>query len=99
MFVKQGEEFGHIPFKTLERLDLERRSRRRSKRGAFPVFIELLSRAVDRVLLGVQQMLDEEDHFDLATRIDPVPAAILRWIQQFELALPVSQDMWLEICE
>jgi hypothetical protein len=58
-----------------------------------------LARALDGVLLGVEQMLDELDQLDLATLIDAVAGSILRGIQEAELALPVAKDVRLELRE
>src|SRR5690606_30770004 len=59
----------------------------------------LLPCAVDRVALGVQEVLHQQDQLDLATLIRPVPRARLGRREKAELALPVAEDVRLEIRE
>src|SRR5690349_15538850 len=63
------------------------------------VLLDLLARAFDRVLLGVKQMLDEHDQLDFAPLIHAVARAILGGIQEAELALPIAQDVRLQVGE
>src|SRR5689334_1733599 len=58
--------------------------------------VELLPRSVDRVLLGVEQMLNEQDQLDLFTLIDAIAGAILGRIEKAKLALPIAQDVRFE---
>src|SRR5215203_5718319 len=66
---------------------------------ALAMLVDLLARALDGVLLGVEQMLDEEDELDLPPLIHAVARSILGWIEKAELALPVAQHVRLEIGE
>ena len=92
-------QLGQLTLDAFERLHLKRRARRRPERTTFAVFIELLSRAVDRVLFGIQQMLHEQNQLHFASRVHPVTASILRRIEQLELALPIAEHMRLETGE
>src|SRR5207245_1550900 len=64
-----------------------------------PVLLDFLSRTLDRVLLSVEEVLDQHDQLYFATLVDTVPGAILGRVQEPELALPVAQHMRLEIGE
>src|SRR5690606_16617428 len=46
---------------------------------------EALLRALDRVLLLVQEVLHEQDQLDLLGTVDPVARPVLRRVQQLEL--------------
>src|SRR5690606_7866270 len=46
---------------------------------------EPLLRALDRVLLLVQEVLHEEDQLDLLGAVDPVAGPVLRRVQKLEL--------------
>src|SRR6266576_2515297 len=61
--------------------------------------VQLLSGAVDRVLLGVEQMLDEKNQLDLLALIDAIPRSVLRRNEKAKLTLPVAQDVRLETGE
>src|SRR6266849_1865663 len=63
------------------------------------VLLDLLASALDRVLLGVEQVLDQHDQLDLAPLVDAVAGAVLRWVEEPELALPVAQHVRLEVRE
>src|SRR6266852_327601 len=63
------------------------------------ILLDLLPRALDRVLLGVQQMLHEHDQLDLAPLVDAIARAVLGGIQEAELTLPVPEHVRLEIGE
>src|SRR6185312_12003019 len=60
------------------------------------MLIHLLPRAVDRVLLRVEQVLDEHDQLDLASLVHAVAGAVLGRAQKPELALPISEHVRLE---
>src|SRR5260370_38468808 len=55
------------------------------------VLLDLLARALDGVLLGVEQVLYQHDQLDLAPLGDAVAGAVLRRGQEPELALPAAQ--------
>src|SRR5690242_18744295 len=63
------------------------------------VLLDLLARAVDRVLLRVQEVLHEHDQLDLAPLVHAVARAVLGGAQETELALPVPQHVRLQIGE
>src|SRR5258708_2626483 len=55
------------------------------------ILLDLLARALDRVLLRVEEVLHQHDQLDLPTLVDAVPGSVLGRIQEPELALPVPQ--------
>src|SRR5436305_1390004 len=61
------------------------------------MLVDFLPRALDGVLLRVEQMLDEENELDLAPLIDAIAGAVLGRIEEAELTLPVAQHVRLEI--
>src|SRR5262245_23655738 len=63
------------------------------------ILLDLLARAFDRVFLRVQEVLDEHDQLDLASLVDAIARAVLGGIEKAKLALPVTQDVRLEIGE
>src|SRR3989441_4487297 len=75
----------------------ERPARLRLQLARAPVLLDLLACALDRVLLGVQQVLHQHDQLDLAPLIHTVARAVLRGVQEPELALPVAQHVRLEV--
>src|SRR5881296_373793 len=83
--------------KVLHGLCGERSARLRLQLARASVLLDLLARALDRVLLGVQQVLDQHDQLDLAPLIHAVARAVLRRVQEPELTLPVAQDVRLEV--
>src|SRR2546426_9230609 len=83
--------------KVLHGLCGERSARLRLQLARAAVLLDLLARALDRVLLGVQQVLDQHDQLDLAPLIHAVARAVLRRVQEPELTLPVAQDVRLEV--
>src|SRR5438034_596710 len=82
-----------------ERFRGERPPRFRLELPAAAVLLDLLARALDRVLLGVQQVLDEHDELDLAALVHAVSGSVLGRVQEPELALPVPQDVRLQVRE
>src|SRR5256885_16748622 len=54
------------------------------------VLLDLLTRALDRVFLGVQQVLHQHDQLDLASPVPPGSRAGFRGVQETGLALPVT---------
>src|SRR5687768_5354920 len=63
------------------------------------MLVDLQSRPLDRVLLGVEQVLHEQDQLDLLPLVDAVARTVLGRVQELELALPVAQDVWLQLRE
>src|SRR2546428_11252431 len=64
--------------KVLHGLRGERSARLRLQLARAAVLLDLLARALDRVLLRVQQVLDQHDQLDLAPPIHAVARAALR---------------------
>ena len=82
-----------------QRLDAKRGTRDVAQLSRLPMLVELLPRAVDGVLLGVEQMLNEKNEFDLLTLINAISRSILRRTEKSELPLPVAQHVRLEASE
>src|SRR5690242_6370891 len=61
------------------------------------VGFDLLARALDGVLLRVEQVFDEHDELDLAPLVHAVAGPVLGGIEEPELALPIPQDVGLEV--
>src|SRR5437868_11121252 len=61
--------------------------------------VQLLTRAVDRVLLRVEQVLHEQDQLDLLPLIDAIARPVLRGAEEAKLAFPVSEHVRLEAGE
>ena len=91
-----ADELLEIRLERLERLDGERAARHDLEVAALAMLVDLLARALDRVLLVVQQMLHEHDQLDLAPLIDAIAGAILRRAEKAELALPIAKHVRLE---
>ena len=68
-------------FKCLER---ERSARGLAQLTALAMLVHFLPRALDGVLLGVQQVLHEQDQLDLAPLVDAVARTVLRGIEEAE---------------
>src|SRR5437764_1396546 len=83
----------------LDRLGGERAPRLGLELARAAVLLDLLTRAFDRVLLRVEEMLDEHDQLDFAPLVHAIAGAILGGIQEAELAFPVAQHVRLEIGE
>jgi len=74
---------------------VERCARDTSQLPALLVFVDLLARAVDSVLLGVEQLAHEHDQLDLTPLIYAITGPVLSRMQKSELTLPVSEHVWL----
>src|SRR6267143_3828662 len=77
----------------------QRTPRFRLELAGATILLDLLTRAFDRVFLGVQQMLHQHDQLDLATLVHAIARAVLGGIQEAELALPVAQHVRLQVGE
>src|ERR1041385_9112860 len=97
--LEEGENRSQVGTQVLDRLRRERASRLGLELTRSPVLLDLLTRAVDRVLLGVQEVLHEHDQLDLAPLVDTISGAVLRGIEEPELTLPVSQHVRLQVGE
>jgi hypothetical protein len=60
------------------------------------MLIDFLTRALDCVLLFVQQVFDEHDQLDLPSLIDAIAGPVLRRAEKAELALPVAKHVRLQ---
>src|SRR5581483_11895764 len=96
---EQTQDGLELVLERLQRFAIQRGPRRRLERTASraPMLVDLPARPVDRVLLGVEEMLDEEDQLDLTPLIDAIAGAILRRAQEPELALPIPEHVRLQI--
>ena len=91
------EHVVHFLPQFVDRLGAHRAARRPAQLAGPAVLLDLLSRPLDRVLLGVQQVLDQHDQLDLAALVDAVAGAVLGRIEEPELALPIAEDVRLEV--
>src|SRR5207247_11023498 len=96
---EQGAKRLQVGTPILYRPRREGASRRGLELTRAPVLLDLLTRAIDRVLLGIQEVLHEHDQLDLAPLVDTIPGAVLRGIEEPELTLPVSQHVRLQVGE
>src|SRR5437899_12150432 len=94
--LEEGENRLQVGTQVFDRLRRERASRLGLELTRSPVLLDLLTRAIDRVLLGVQQVLHEDDQLDLAPLVDTITGAVLRGIEEPEVTLPVSQHVRLQ---
>src|SRR5438128_5656337 len=96
---EHGEDGFELRAQILHRLRRERPTRFRLELARAPILLDLLPRALDRVLLGVEEMLDQHDELDLPPLVDAIPRPVLGRIEEAELALPIPQHVRLEIGE
>src|SRR5688572_32885268 len=85
------ENLAQVALDRRDRLQLECRSRDSTDLPLATMLLDLLPRAFDRVLLGVEQVLHELNELDLPTLIDAIAGTVLRRTQELELTFPVSQ--------
>src|SRR6266700_236526 len=97
--LENGENGFELGAQVLDGLGRERAARLRLQVPAAPILLDLLARPLDRVFLGVQQMLHQHDQLDLAPLIHPVAGPVLGGVQEAELALPVPQHVRLQVGE
>src|SRR5437016_7550833 len=88
-----------LGFQIAHRFGRQGPPRLRLELPAAPVLLDLLPRALDGVLLRVQQVLDQHDELDLAALVDAVPGAVLGWVQEPELALPIAEHVRVQVGE
>src|SRR5688500_3703728 len=93
------EDLAQLALDRRDGLQLQGGSRDTADLSLATVLVDLLARALDRVLLGIEQMLDELDELDLTPLVHPVAGSILRRTEELELAFPVSQHVRLELGE
>src|SRR5712691_3259707 len=97
--LENREDRFDLGLQVAHRFRRQRAPRFRFELPAAPVLLDLLPRALDRVLLGIQQVFDQHDELDLASLINAVPGAVLGGVQEPELALPIAQDVRLQVGE
>src|SRR5204862_4696169 len=97
--LQELQQLLELALERIDRLQAECRARHGLQVPGLLVFLHLLASAFDRVLLRVQQVLDQQDQLDLLPLIDTVPGPILRRVEELELALPVPQHVRLEISQ
>src|SRR2546430_2755904 len=97
--LENGENGFELGAQVLDGLGRERPARLRLQVPAAPILLDLLARPLDRVFLGVEQMLHQHDQLDLAPLIHPVAGPVLGGVQEAELALPVPQHVRLQVGE
>src|SRR5438874_8256032 len=97
--LENGENGFELGAQVLDGLGRERAACLRLQVPAAPILLDLLARPLDRVFLGVEQMLHQHDQLDLAPLIHPVAGPVLGGVQEAELALPVPQHVRLQVGE
>src|SRR5437764_15181107 len=96
---EDGENRLELGAQIFDGLGRERAARLRLELARPAKLLDLLAGALDRVLLRVEQVLDQHDQLDLAPLVHPVAGAVLGGVQEPELAFPVAQHVRLEIGE
>src|SRR5256885_16501911 len=96
---EDGENRLELGAQVLDGLGRERAARLRVELARAAILLDLLAGALDGVLLGVEQVLDQHDQLDLAPLVHAVAGAVLGGVQEPELAFPVAQHVRLEIGE
>src|ERR1051325_2276193 len=95
--LKNREQFLELAFQRFHRLETQRGAGDGLQVARFAMLVPFLACALDRVLLGVEQMLHQQNQLDLLALINAIPGSILRRIEKPELAFPVAQHVRLEI--
>src|SRR3990170_2143378 len=95
--VQYRQDGAQVALHRLDGLRIQCRPGRRPEFTALLVLVDLLTRAIDRVLLGVQQLLHEHYQLDLPPLIDAVARSVLRGMEEFELTFPVPKHMRLQV--
>src|SRR2546426_1494086 len=80
--LENGENGFELGAQVLDGLGRERAARLRLQVPAAPILLDLLARPLDRVFLGVEQMLHQHDQLDLAPLIHPVAGPVLGGVQE-----------------
>src|SRR5256714_6574703 len=96
---EDGENRLELGAQIFDGLGRERAARLRLELARAAILLDLLAGALDGVLLGVEQVLDQHDQLDLAPLVHAVAGAVLGGGQKTELAFPVAQHVRLEIGE
>src|SRR5437879_6857349 len=94
---EDGEDGLELRAQVFDGLGRERATCLRLELSRAAILLDFLASALDGVLLGIEQMLDQHDQLDLAPLVHPVAGAVLGGIQEAELAFPIAQHVGLEI--
>src|SRR2546426_866629 len=70
--LEQGEDRLQLQTEVLDRLGRQGAPRLRLQLARATVLLDFLARALDRVFLRVQEVLDQHDQLDLASLVHPV---------------------------
>src|SRR5512143_800272 len=97
--VEQREHGFQLGAQVLDGLRRQRPPGLRLELSGASILLDLGPGSLDRVLLGVEQMLHQHDELDLAPLVHAIPRAVLGGIQEAKLALPVAQHVRLQIGE
>src|SRR5438445_12785633 len=97
--VEDGEHRLQLGAQVAHRLGRQRPPGFRLQLPTAAVLLDLLACPLDRVLLGVQQVLDEHDQLELTPLVHAVAGAVLGGVQEAELAFPVAQHVRLQVRE
>src|SRR2546421_13010160 len=96
---EDGEDRLELGAQVFDRLGRERPACLGLELTRAAILLDLLASALDGVLLGVQQVLDQHDQLDLAPLVHTVAGAVLGGVEEAKLAFPVAQHMRLQIRE
>src|SRR2546425_9430323 len=97
--LEQGEDRLQLQTEVLDRLGRQGAPRLRLQLARATVLLDFLARALDRVFLRVQEVLDQHDQLDLASLVHPVARPVLGRVEEAELTLPVAQHVGLQVGE
>src|SRR3989442_3522042 len=97
--LEQGEDRLQLQTEVLDRLGRQGAPRLRLQLARATVLLDFLARALDRVFLRVQEVLDEHDQLDLASTAHAVASTVLGRVEEAELTLPVAQHVGLQVGE
>src|SRR5439155_96961 len=97
--LEQGEDRLQLQTEVLDRLGRQGAPGLRLQLARATVLLDFLARALDRVLLRVQEVLDQHDQLDLASLVHPVARPVLSRVEEAELTLPVAQHVGLQVGE
>src|SRR5256885_11189106 len=96
---EDGENRLELGAQVLDGRGREGAARLRLELARAAILLDLLAGALDGVLLGVEQVLDQHDQLDLAPLVHAVAGAILGGVEEAELTFPVAQHVRLEVGE
>src|SRR5688572_19552222 len=97
--IQYREDRAQVALHRFDRLRIQCRPGNGPQLPALLVLVDLLPCSIDRVFLGVEQLLHQHDQLDLAALVDPVSGAVFRRVEELELALPVAKYVRLQVGE